>query len=140
MKILAPSSSYQILLPDDIQDQTDGAVSSFWIKDEPLLLQTSSYARETGRQVNAEERLQDRMSKHSENWRLWKQRVSGDLAVDEAVGEYVDRNGVRWIHAYLVWPHLTIYATVSGPADQTRIENNWALQSLSGIAPASILQ
>lgn len=104
-------------MPDAVQEQTDGSVSSFWMDGEPLLLQTSSYIREFGRQVGAQERLQDRMAQHAEKWRVWEERLHDNVR-DQAIGEHVDRIGNLWIHAYLVWPHLTVYATVSGPPEQ----------------------
>jgi len=134
LRTITPSSSYQLSLPASVQERTDGRVSNFWLNGEPLLLQTSSYIREAGSQVSAQARLSDRISKHPEQWCIWQERLHDDPRLDQAIGEFVDKSGVLWIHAYFVWPHLTVYATVSGPTEQVRERSNWALTGLRGLA------
>jgi len=70
------------------------------------------------------------MSKCAVTWRVWQERLRDDGTVDQAIAEFIDNSGLLWIHSYLVWPHLTIYATVSGPAEQARDRDNWALNGL----------
>lgn len=60
--------------------------------------------------------------------------MSDDASLDQAIGEFIDEDGLFWLHAYFVWPHLTVHATVSGPEGQVRDTDNWALKSLKEIA------
>lgn len=133
LRVVKPSASYELMLPDDICEQSEGNVSSFWVQGGPLLLQLSSYLRAEGEQVPAETRLSERMVKHSEKWSTWKTNIYADPVVDQATAHFTDENGTVWIHAYLVWPHLTVYATISGPEELTRNQNNWAVQGLRSI-------
>jgi len=133
-KTVKPSSSYQLGLPKDICEQSEGGTSSFWLDGEPLLLQLSSYLREKGQQVGAQDRLRDRIAKHpQQTWRTWKRRIYAGPGVDQATAEFKDDNGVLWLHSYLVWPHLTIYATISGPKELLDDKNNWAMQGLKSV-------
>ncbi|HEV2462454.1 MAG TPA: hypothetical protein VGT04_01505 [Acidobacteriaceae bacterium] len=134
MKTIKPTPSYQIVLPDGVQEQVDGTVSSFWINGDPILLQTSSYVREGGEHLSASQRLKDRMLKQNAHWQVWNEQLCLTAGVDQAIGEFTGDDGVVWIHSYFVWPHLTVYATVSGPGDTVRNRKNWALQSLRGVA------
>lgn len=129
-----PSNSFELSLPGTITEEYDAGVSSFWLADAPLLLQLSSYIRREGPQVTAEDRLRDRTAKTRGNWCAWNQRLSGASDVDQAAAELLD-DGVLWIHCYLVWPHLAIYATISGPPDAVRDPNNWAIQGLGSLRP-----
>jgi hypothetical protein len=129
-KTVKPSSSYQLSLPEDTCEQFDERVSSFWLEGKPLLLQFSSYLREKEPQVRAQKRLEERIAKHAQQWNIWKDNIYPDSAVDQATAEFTDENHVRWVHAYLVWPHLTIYVTISGPEETIRDRDNWAFQSL----------
>jgi len=108
-------------------------VSSFWLTGSPLLLQLSSYLREAGLQVGAHERLKERIAKHSERWRSWQVSINPDAAVDQATAEFTDDNGCLWVHSYLVWPHLAIYATISGPNDLARDLDSWAFAALRSL-------
>ena len=133
MKAVKPSSSYQVALPDDVCEQSDQRVSSFWLDGKPLLLQLSSYVRDKGRQVGARVRLKERIAKHAQRWSTWEARIYPDAAVDQATAEFTDENGVLWVHVYLVWPHLTIYATISGPEELVRNQDNWAIRGLQSV-------
>jgi hypothetical protein len=133
VKVVQPSGSYQLALLEDVCEQSDGRVSSFWLDGKPLLLQLSSYVREKGEQVRARERLKERIAKHAQSWRTWRAKVYRDSAVDQATAEFTDESGVLWVHSYLVWPHLAIYATISGPEDLVRDQDNWAFQGLKSI-------
>ena len=133
VKAVKPSSSYQVALPEDICEQSEERVSSFWLNGEPLLLQLSSYVREKGRQLGARPRLEERIAKHAQRWRTWETEIYPDSAIDQATAEFTDENGVLWVHSYLVWPHLMIYATISGPEELVKDEANWAIQGLKSI-------
>jgi hypothetical protein len=92
----------------------------------------SSYVGKSGSQVPAAERLRDRMLKHTGTWKVWQENLHGDSSVDQAVGE-ISEDGLLWIHVYLVWSHLTVYATISGPPDIVRRSDNWAMECLREI-------
>ena len=132
-KVVKPSSSYQATLPEDICEQSEEQVSSFWLDGKPLLIQLSSYVREKGLQVGALSRLKERIAKHAQRWSTWETKIYPDSAVDQATAEFTDENGILWVHSYLVWPHLTIYATISGSEGLVRDQNNWAIQGLKSI-------
>lgn len=133
VKVVKPSSTYQVALPEDVSEQSEERVSSFWIDGTPLLLQLSSYVRERGRQVKARTRLKERIAKYPQRWNTWEAKIYPDSAVDQATAEFTDENGVLWVHSYLVWPHLTIYGTISGPEELVRDRENWAIQGLRSI-------
>jgi len=133
MKTVWPSSSYKIVVPDDIKEQTDARVASFWVSGEPLLLQLSSYQRAKGSVISAKERLKERMEKTPAKWT----RIEPDLCVDPIVDQAAAgqlQDGLTWLHAYFVWPHLTVYATISGPAQEVNDPNSWARMALRKLA------
>jgi hypothetical protein len=132
-KIIKPTSSYQLVVPEMICERLEEKIASFWMDDEPLLLQLSSYIRQEGLQITAKCRLEDRIEKDVQSWRLRKIGIFSDSSIDQAAAEYIDNDGLMWIHAYLVWPHLTIYATVSGPKKIVKDDENWAIQALKSI-------
>jgi hypothetical protein len=125
-KTVRPSSSYQVVLPDEIFQKNDERVSSYWVAGEPVLLQLSSYIRDAGEQTGATQRLQERIAKSPATWNIWKSPLNIDPNVDQAIGETTDEGGLTWLHIYLVWPHLTVYATISGPEDRVKDANCWA--------------
>lgn len=128
-----PSSSYQLDLPQQVCEQSHGRVQSFWLDGCPLLLQLSSYIRGDGPQVGARDRLRDRIEKHDGPWRIWETKIHPDSALDQATGEFIDNDGLLWIHSYLVWPHLAIYSTISGPKDLVGDPDNWAVQGIRSV-------
>jgi hypothetical protein len=83
--------------------------------------------------LGAQTRLEERIEKHAQRWSTWEAEIYPDSAVDQATAEYTDENGVLWLHSYLVWPHLTIYVTISGPEELVRSQDNWAIQGLKTI-------
>jgi hypothetical protein len=133
LNVVKPSNSYQVTLPENVCEQFEERLSSFWLEGKPLLLQLSSYVREKGRQLGAQTRLEERIEKHSQRWSTWEAEIYPDSAVDQATAEFTDENGVLWVHSYLVWPHLTIYVTISGPEELVRGQDNWAIQGLKSI-------
>lgn len=129
---IQPSPRYEITLPADVSQAYAGIVASFW-RESPLALQLSSYKRTHGKQVSAAQRLHDRMLECKEEWLVWSANVHPDGDVDQATGEYVDANGVTWLHSYLVWPHYTIYATLAIPKGIARVDADWALNGVASI-------
>ena len=130
MKRFHPSPGFEILLPDQIAHHSDERVSSFWIKGEPLLLQISSYLKGDGNPAAAGCRLQERMDKSSGQWKVWERCWTTPANTEQAIAETFDDKGLLWVHSYIVWPHLTVYATISGPEDTVRNPENWAISAL----------
>jgi hypothetical protein len=133
-KTIRPSSSYQVFLPEEISEKNDDRVSSYWLAGEPVLLQMSSYIRDSGGQVGATERLQGRIAKSSATWSIWTRSLNEDASVDQAIGEMTDDGGLTWLHIYLVWPHLTVYATISGPEDRVKDTKGWAYDAVKRLS------
>jgi hypothetical protein len=131
--ILRPTSSYQIQVPDEIRQDVAGRVSSLWMIGQSLLLQLSSYQRTTGDQVSAAQRLQDRIDKTPSDWRRVFERLCRDQAADQAVAERFDGESL-WLHCYLVWPHLTVYVTLSGAVKEVQNPSSWARAALSSLS------
>ncbi len=130
LKTAKPSTSYHLILPQGSEENYDGRTSSYWLNGEALLLQLSSYIRNQGTQPTACDRLKARIYKEPRNWRSWNKKIHCDVNLDQAAAEYTDDQGVVWVHVYFVWPHLTVYATISGPKELVRDHNNWAFQGL----------
>jgi hypothetical protein len=131
--ILRPTRSYQIEVPDGIRRDADGRVCSLWLDEHPLLLQLSSYQRATDNQVSAAQRLQDRIDKTPSVWRPVLERLCQDQSADQAVAEQFDGKSL-WLHCYLVWPHLTVYATLSGPEDEVHNPSSWGRVALTSVS------
>jgi hypothetical protein len=130
MKWVQPSHSYEILLPESIVHQADDLTSSFWISGEPVLLQLSSYVKIDGNPIPAGQRLQERIAKSSAHWKMLDSVPLPADVTEQAAAETIDSDGLLWIHAYVVWPHLTVYVTVSGPQEELRNPKNWAITAL----------
>ena len=133
-RTVCPTSSYHLQLPRDICEQFDKTVSSFWLKGNPLLLQLSSYLRDDEKQIGALDRLRERIARNDQNWNIWRNRIHPATIVDQATAEYRAGDDCVWVHSYIVWPHLTIYATVSGPEALVRDKNNWAFRAIKSLA------
>jgi len=136
MKIVEPSSSYSILVPDDIHEDYDDRVTSLWDDGDPMALQLSSYRRHEGQQIPAEERLEDEIKKISATWSKVEVELCSNEAVDQAAAKYFDGNAM-WIHAFFVWPDLAIYVTLGGPPQKVRDPDSWARIALKNLSPAT---
>lgn len=60
MKRVNPFPSLSLLLPDDVVEEIDSTVASYWKRGDTCLLQLSSFLREQGPQVSAVQRLSER--------------------------------------------------------------------------------
>src|SRR5260370_26094696 len=96
-------------------------------------MQLASYFRTEGPKIGAQERLTQRVAKDAESWTRWNEKIYPENSVDQATAEFLNKDGVLWLHTYLVWPHLTIYATISGPEAEVRNPSNWAIDALRTI-------
>jgi hypothetical protein len=133
MKAINPFPSFSILLPDEVaEDQQGSTVASYWITGDSCLLQVSCFRRDSGQQVSASQRLSERI----EMGGTWKpftlpREVQG---CEAAAASMVDGQGTTWVHAYLVWPWLTVHATVSRQGDLSS-PCEWAWEAISSIRP-----
>ncbi len=75
------------------------------------------------------------MRKTPSDWVRLSLRGAKDFTADEAFAKHCDGKFV-WVHGYLVWPHLTVYATISGPIDIAQNEQNWAYKALASLSVA----
>lgn len=133
MKSVSPTRSYSLTFPDDIEEDYEDVVASFWRPGGRVALQISTCLRNEGRQVEAAERLADRLARDDpKQAEPFPTRVAPpDCSF--AAARVVDACGLVWIHAYMTWPDLALYATVSGPADELADTNNWAFEALHSV-------
>lgn len=127
-----PTGSYEIELPDDVAESSDERVSSYWRQRTACALQLSSYVRERGDQVSAEERLAERIRQGGQ-WRRIQFDEKAHLDRQVAAAVTRDEEDCTWTHIYLVWPDLTVYATVSRPRDEPPTAEQWAIDALRSI-------
>jgi hypothetical protein len=131
MKAASPFPSIFLLLPEDVIEDNDDRVFSCWKNGDNCLLQLSSFARQSGAQVSATQRLSD-LTKTEGSWKPFNlpRQIEG---CEAAAAAMVDENGTAWVHVYLVWPWVAVHVTVSG---KSQIEEcHWAWDSLATIKP-----
>ena len=127
---------FRSVFPDGVSQRSESRVTSFWIDGEPLLLQFSSYLRTEGSQISAGDRLRQRIDQTPSMWKVLDQILCRDPSVDQAAGEeQVDE--LVWLHAYFVWTHLTVYATLSGPPGVVHDPDSWARIALRDLSLAT---
>jgi hypothetical protein len=133
MKAINPFPSFSISLPDEVlEDHQGSTVASYWKTGDSCLLQVSCFRRDSGQQVPARQRLSERMEK-SGKWKPFT--LPHELRGCEAAAALmVDGQGTMWVHAYLVWPWLTVHVTVSRKGDDLSL-CEWALEAISSIHP-----
>ena len=138
MKVLQPTESYQLSLPDDVLHQFGEGISSFWRPNNRAALQLSSRTRHSGPQVTAQKRLSDRMeiTKDVANW-AFLNNFQGDWCPDVAAATFTEADGWVWTHAYFVWPDLAVYATVARPPDEDPESAAWAMQAVKSLRRSS---
>jgi hypothetical protein len=131
-----PTPSYSLELPSDVRSEVEGRVSSYWREGSDILLQVSSYKRESGPQVGAMRRLDDRLSKgHLTGVRTINLQCEGCEDVACKIGFSPD--GLEWIYCYAVWPHLAVFGTVSGKQVGESDAVEWALDALRSLRPSA---
>jgi len=131
MKATKPFPSFSMVLPDNIVEEADGAVVSYWKRGDSCLLQISCFRRDSGPQISALQRLNDRVEK-SGTWTPFTLpvRVEG---CEAAAASTTDNQGTICVHVYLVWPWLTIHVTVSRQGDISACD--WVWSAVSSIRP-----
>jgi hypothetical protein len=128
--VVSPTGSYELLLPDDVLQQHEDGVTSFWRNGNACALQVSSYIRESGSQVSARERLTERIQESGARWRYPELKLRLEKEAELAAGEMTDDEGFRWLHVYIAWPDFAIYATVSWPEKEPSQNCQWAVNAL----------
>jgi hypothetical protein len=130
MKRVNPFPSLSLMLPDDVVEEIDPTVASYWTRENTCLLQISSFLREQGPQVSAVQRLKER-TKTGADWEAVKlpRTIEG---CDMAAASKKDDKGASWVHVYLVWDWLAVHATVSHQGDSSS-NCDWAWDALFSI-------
>jgi hypothetical protein len=131
MKAANPFPSVSLLLPEDVLENHDDRVSSYWRKGDTCLLQLSTFTRQSGAQVSATQRLSDR-TKAEARWKPFDlpRKLEG---CEAAAATMVDEQGTSWVHVYLVWPWVAVHVTVSRKGQLE--ECHWVWDSLASIRP-----
>lgn len=124
------SDSYSIELPNDVVEDIDGRVWSYWISGEETLLQFSSYIQ-YGEQTSAGTRIEERMARDGVSSAV--PMCIDSSAPDQAAIMFIDDKGIRWVYAYLVWPDLCIFVTASMRSEEVDWRDSWSLQALKTI-------
>jgi hypothetical protein len=133
-KMIWLSSSYFLRLPEEIIEQHEGRVSSFWKDGEGILLQVSSYRRLEGCQVPAKTRIDELLNRESLHIITKSMPVQVDCP-DWATVWASDSDGIYWFYGYAVWPDLCIMLSVSGVPKELNETNsdNWAFNAIRSI-------
>lgn len=122
----SPSFSFQI--PEGYCEKVEPDLGSYWFPESELLLQVSSYKRTAVAQVRARARLEDRMRRMGGVWGKFDIEVPDCSQVSAAWIK--DAESVTWVHCYVEWPDLVIYATISGICEEVFGGDNWAIQAV----------
>lgn len=131
----SPTGSYNLLLPEEVREDTDARAVSYWIPSSSILLQLSSYSREGLLQVSAEERLRDRLSADQpRSLTAITIDIPGCPNVSACAG--LDDHDTWWLYVYAVWSDFAVFATISGP-DVESCLTSWALRSLQTLQRAT---
>jgi len=124
------------MLPDNVCEDKDDRVMSYWLQGHEVLLQLSSNARVEGKQVSANDRLKSRLVK--ENFSDLKiESISIPSCPDCAAMSGIDDKKYRWIYCYAVWPDLAVLITISGRPDELAKHGAWVFDGLKSISRAS---
>ncbi len=125
------TKSYTIDIPENVIEDVDGTVTSYWKKGEDSALQLSSIYLRTGDQIPAQQRMDERLAR-KENVSPTAFQVE-TVAPDHAGITFVDEQGTLWLYVYLVWSDLSIFATVFVPHDGINLRDTWQYQSMKSI-------
>jgi hypothetical protein len=131
MKRANPFPSLSLLLPDDVVEDTDSQVASYWKHGDTCLLQISCFFRERGPQVSATQRLSEQM-RAGGDWQTVRLRRTIE-GCDIAAASSKDSEDTSWVHVYLVWDWLAVHATISHKGSPSTCD--WAWDALFSIRP-----
>lgn len=127
---LAITDSYSIEVPHDVLSDLDDRTSSFWMKDSDTLLQFSSKKRYEGEQVPATTQLDERLG--NDNRKVIETVKLNARSQEQCGAIFKDEEGIYWLYYFLVWPDLTIFATISS-RKRALILGTWATAALGSI-------
>jgi hypothetical protein len=127
-----PTRSYELDVPQEVQEDVDEQVASYWLPGKSGLLQVSSTTRVSGEQVAAGQRLTERLSSEQLT-DVREEVVDVDACPDVAAASGFDAEGTRWLYCYAVWPDLAILATVSGDRTELQADGNWPWATLASL-------
>ena len=128
VKTISPTGSYEIDVPDAVQQDYDERVVSLWIEGDDTLLQLSSFRRTSAGPLPARARLSARLAKEGLHNVAIREEQLVDCG-DSASASGTDKEGTHWIYTYAVWPDLTLLATASHPK-RLPDEGSWAMRAL----------
>jgi hypothetical protein len=128
MMVVSPTGSYQINLPDDVLQEYDDLVASFWRPASDCALQLSSRSQ-TEEQVSAEQRIRDRIELVGGRWSSLPE-FERKWAPHFAAAANLQEDGWTWMHIYLVWSDLSGHATKSKPAYEPPNVDRWAIEAV----------
>ena len=110
MKRAKPFPSLSLMLPDDIAEDADSGIASYWKQDNNNCLLQILF-REWGPQVSALHHLPERTSAGGE-WQAVS--LAGTIeGCDIAAAPTTDAQNTSWVHVYLVWDWLAVRVTIS---------------------------
>jgi hypothetical protein len=111
MKRATPFPSLALSLPDDIEEDNDSTVASYWKQNDSCLLQISSFRRDRGPQVCSDAAF-DGTDASPGDWKTitLTRAIEG---CDIAAASIKDEQNTSWVHAHLVWEWLAVHATIS---------------------------
>ena len=133
MHTFAPTASYELDLPPDAQTNCEGRVTSIWREGSGLALQLSSTVRGEGVQVGSKQRLSERIEQNAGSWSNASVEFLSAPGAEVAAAQTANQDGYDWVHVYLTWPDLSVYATISGPRGQGPFSGTWALSALQSL-------
>jgi len=131
MTTSSPTGSYVIWLPDNVTEEVDGIVTSYWIPNKRIALQLSSHARLSGPQVSATTRLKDRIT--LENLSEVEYVSIGPVGPQKAGLTFMDNQGIQWFYLYLTWPDFAMFIKISGPPDELADRSLWPFAAVRSI-------
>jgi hypothetical protein len=133
----APTESYELDLPPEAQMDCEGRATSIWRAGSDLALQLSSTIRVEGVQVSAKQRLCERIEQEAGSWSKVDLQLLSASEAEVAAAQLTDQHGYDWLHVYVTWPDLSVYATISGPRGQGPFSTTWALSALQSVRKKS---
>jgi hypothetical protein len=129
MKVVSPFPTFCILLPEDLSENHDHDIISYWKSEDTCLLQLSSVGTSSIQQSASQRLFEQTMI--SGRWKSFELRQSPCGC--ESAAATMNADGVSYLQVYLVWPTCTVHATVSrqGQLDVCQ----WVWDLLASVQP-----
>ncbi len=130
-RVISPTGSYKIEVPSRVVEDDDNGVTSLWVPGDDTLLQLSSRRRDSGDQIGAKQRLEERLHGGGlQNPQRAALSIAGCPDAFCASGHDDDDGG--WMFAYAVWPDLSVFMTISHP-DGLHGVSAWASDAIHSL-------